>query len=205
VIVADPDLAGPLVFEVAGFTLAPLESADAGDLLAHFADPYVTAYMDIDPLTALDEAEAIIAWAHSRRALGAGLRWAIRHGGAGAGSAGNGAGGGGGRCAAAGVFVGTCGFNALVVERGRRGEIAYDLSRAWWGRGVMDAMIPFLAEFAAERLDLRRLEALVNPDNLPSRRVLERHGFIEEGLLRDYGHWKGRFQDQALYARLLGD
>lgn len=189
-ITPEPDLSGPLAFEVGAFRLAPLEAADAADLLTHFADPRVTAFMDIDPLSGMDEAEAIVAWARSRRALGAGLRWAIRHGGDRGG-------------VPEGAFVGTCGFNVLVVERGRRGEIAYDLSPAWWGRGVMDQVIPFLADFATCRLALRRLEALVTPANAASRRVLERHGFIEEGLLRDYGYWKGRYQDQAIYGRLL--
>jgi len=34
--------------------------------------------MDIDALTQIDEARAIIDWAKGQRALGAGLRWAIR-------------------------------------------------------------------------------------------------------------------------------
>ncbi len=179
----DPDLSGPLAFDVGCFRLKPLEVEDAADLLVHLADPEVTAFMDIDPLTDIEQARAIIAWAHGRRALCSGVRWAIRIDGGG--------------------FVGTCGFNALVVERGRRGEIAYDLSRPWWRRGVMGEIIPFLADFAVERLTLRRIEALVTPGNVASRRALERHGFAEEGLLRDHGYWKGRFQDQLIYGRLL--
>ncbi len=184
-IAADPDLTGDLTLAVGPFILRPLETADAGDLLAHFADPRVVEFMDIDPMTAVEEAEAIVAWARSQRALGAGLRFSIREGGA-----------------PEGAFLGTCGFNRLIVERGRCGEIAYDLSPPWWGRGAMDAILPALIDFAYRRLALHRLEALVTPGNAPSCRLLERHGFAREGVLRGHGFWKGRFWDQIVYGRI---
>jgi [ribosomal protein S5]-alanine N-acetyltransferase len=182
-IVADPDLAGDLILAVGPFRLRPLEDADAPALLAHFADPRVVEFMDIDPLATLAEAEAIVAWAKSQRALGAGVRWSICDGGD-------------------GILAGTCGFNRLVVERGRRGEIAYDLGAPWWGRGVMSAILPVLADFAFQRLAVHRLEALVTPGNERSCRLLERHGFTREGVLRGHGWWKGRYWDQIVYGRV---
>lgn len=182
-IAADPDLAGDLALPVGPFCLRPLEDADAAELLAHFADPRVVEFMDIGPLTDLAEAEAIVAWAKSQRALGAGLRFSIREG---------------------RIFAGTCGFNRLVVERARRGEVAYDLSPPWWGRGVMGAVLPALIDFAASRLALHRLEALVTPGNHRSCRLLERHGFAREGVLADHGFWKGRYWDQIVYGRVVG-
>ncbi len=183
-IVPDPDLTGDLTFVVGPYLLAPLHDADAPELLAHLADPRVVEYMDIEPMTAIDQAEAVVAWAKSQRALGAGLRFSIRDTGWG------------------GAFAGACGFNRLVVERARRGEIAYDLSPPWWGRGVMDAILPALIDFAASRLALHRLEALVTPGNHPSCRLLERHGFAREGVLAGHGFWKGRFWDQIVYGRV---
>jgi ribosomal-protein-alanine N-acetyltransferase len=100
-----------------------------------------------------------------------------------------------------GALAGTCGFNNLVVERGRRGEIAYDLGRRWQRRGVMAEVMPVLIEFGFNRLGLHRLEAMVTPGNAPSCRLLERHGFAREGVLRGYGFWKGRYWDQIVYGR----
>lgn len=51
-------------------------------------------------------------------------------------------------------------------------------------------------------LGLRRIEALVTPGNRRSRRLLERLGFQHEGVLRDYGYWRGRYWDQHLYSLL---
>ena len=181
----DPDLDAGMELATGGFRLKPLDDRDAGDLLDHFADPRVVEFMDIEPLTDIEQALHIIAWAVARRTLGGGVRWAIRESG--------------------GAFVGTCGFNRFDLERGRRGEIAYDLGHAWWGRGVLSAILPTLVDFGFGRLALHRLEALVTPGNARSCRVLERHGFAREGVLRGYGFWKGRYWDQVIYSRLAPD
>ncbi len=171
--------------EVEGLLLSPLGSEDAADLFRHFADSRVTDFLDIDPLVEPEEASSIIAWAEQLRARGAGVRWSVR-------------------ARKGGAFIGTCGFNSLQFERGRRGEVAYDLGVAWWGRGVMAKLMPALVHFGFETLKLHRLEAQVTPGNDRSCAVLERHGFVREGVLRGYGFWKGAWQDQILYARLAG-
>jgi ribosomal-protein-alanine N-acetyltransferase len=98
-----------------------------------------------------------------------------------------------------GQFVGTCGFNRIVLERGRRGEIAYDLTLAWQGRGVLATVLPVVIAFGWERLGLYRMEAMVTPGNDRSCQALERHGFRREGLLAAYGCWKGQLVDQIVY------
>jgi ribosomal-protein-alanine N-acetyltransferase len=178
---SDPDLSGDLRISTETFELKLLCHDDADDLLAEFADPAVVEWMDIEPLETLEEATSIIDWAAGQRALGAGVRWAIRQDGA---------------------FAGTCGFNRIVLERGRRGEIAYDLTRAWQGRGVMGQVLPAVIAFGWARLSLHRLEALVTPGNARSCALLERHGFIREGVLAGYGFWKGRFWDQIVYGKV---
>jgi ribosomal-protein-alanine N-acetyltransferase len=66
----------------------------------------------------------------------------------------------------------------------------------------MDEILPELLTFGFDGLGLRRITALVTDGNAPSCRLLQRHEFEREGLLRDHGFWKGRFWDQILYARL---
>jgi ribosomal-protein-alanine N-acetyltransferase len=185
VISRDPDLDGDLELTAGAFHLKPLGERDARDLFAHFADPRVVEFMDIEPLGDIEQARHIIEWAVMRRVVGAGVRWAIRD--------------------RAGAFVGTCGFNRIELERGRRGEIAYDLAHAWWGRGVLADVLPAIVEFGFGRLAVHRLEAMVTPGNARSSRLLERHGFAREGLLREYGFWKGRYWDQVVYSRLVSD
>jgi len=166
------------------FTLRPLGANDSADFLAHLSDPAVVRFMDIEPLRHLEEALSIIAWAQTIRAAGAGVRWAIRD-------------------RVSGGFVGSCGFNSLVWERGCRGEVAYDVTRPLWGLKVMDEVLPVVLGFGFRGLGLRRIEAMVTAGNHPSSRLLERHGFEREGVLREHGYWKDQFWDQEVYG-LLG-
>ena len=67
----------------------------------------------------------------------------------------------------------------------RRGEIGFALGPAHQGRGLAGEAVGLLLDFAFERLGLERIEADVDPRNAPSLRLLERFGFVREGLLRD--------------------
>ena len=167
--------------EIGGYRLRPMEPGDAGELLTLFGDPAVAEFMDIAPLVEIAEAREIVAWAVELAGRNQGIRWTIRRD---------------------GRLIGTVGFNALELERGRRGEVAYDLARDEWGKGVMSAILPHVMAFGYERLGLRRLEAMVTAGNQRSCALLERHGFVREGLLRDHGYWTGRFWDQIVYGRL---
>jgi RimJ/RimL family protein N-acetyltransferase len=55
-------------------------------------------------------------------------------------------------------------------------------------QGVATAAVRLVIPWALEALDLRRLEAWVEPDNLPSQRVLRSAGFQQEGRLRKLPH-----------------
>jgi ribosomal-protein-alanine N-acetyltransferase len=179
-VIGDPDLSGNLKISVEDFDLSPLNSRDIQDVFAEFSDPRVVEWMDIDPLETVEEAAEIVTWAENQRALGAGVRWAIRR-------------------RPDRAFAGTCGFNQIVLERGRRGEIAYDLDRRWQGQGVMAQVLPAVISFGWERLGLYRQEAMVTPGNQRSCALLERHGFRREGVLAAYAFWKGRHWDQIVY------
>jgi [ribosomal protein S5]-alanine N-acetyltransferase len=177
--------AAPCELSSAHYRLRPLRDDDAADLFAHFGDPEVTAFLDIRPFETKSDAFEMIDWAKGIRARGTGVRWRVSDGGDG--------------------FVGTCGYQLLTHGRGRRGEIGFDLARGWQGRGVMAEVLPVVLAFGFEALGLRRVEAMVTPGNDRSRRLLERQGFVREGVLRDYAFWNGRFWDQILYARLASD
>lgn len=176
-------LAGDLRLQTARFVLTPLCMADAADFFGHLADPAVVEFMDIEPLADISQAEEIISWAEDIRTAGVGLRWAVRD-------------------KAGGGFAGSCGFNTLVWERGCRGEVAYDTARPLWGEGVMDEVLPPVIAFGFGALGLRRIEAMVTVGNAPSARLLERHGFEREGVLRAHGFWKDQFWDQLVFAKL---
>jgi len=89
----------------------------------------------------------------------------------------------------------------------RRAELGFLLGRPWWGQGLMreatEAAVAFA--FAADGLDLHRLEADTDPRNQASIRLLERLGFVREGLLRQRWQVAGEWSDSALFGLLAAD
>ena len=84
-------------------------------------------------------------------------------------------------------------------------EIGYALSERYEGRGVMgDALALVLPELFLGA-GLERLEARCSVENTASQRLLERLGFVREGLLRSYFELHGQRIDNYLYSLLRAD
>jgi ribosomal-protein-alanine N-acetyltransferase len=79
------------------------------------------------------------------------------------------------------------------------------MGQPYAGQGNMAAGVRAVIPFVFEVLRLRRIEAACLPGNDASIRLLERVGFIREGLARQYLCIDGRWQDHLLFAFLKGD
>lgn len=83
--------------------------------------------------------------------------------------------------------------------------LGYWLVPAVRGRGLAVRAAALLTGWALDGAGLARVEAWVEPDNLPSRRVLAAAGFIEEGRLRSFIALPDGRSDAVVYSRLPGD
>lgn len=87
-----------------------------------------------------------------------------------------------------------------------RGEIGYELSSKYWGRGIATKTVKMVAStIFFEWPHLERLEGVVALDNIGSQRVLEKAGFVKEGVLRKYYLVKGKPKDTVMYSLLSTD
>lgn len=59
-----------------------------------------------------------------------------------------------------------------------------------------------MLDFCFDHLGLHRLQAFIDPNNTPSRKLVEKLGFGREGLLRDHLRVGGIWRDEILYALL---
>lgn len=101
-----------------------------------------------------------------------------------------------------GVLAGGIGFDPFAGERTGTASFGYWLGRAYWGRGIATEAARLLADYALHTSGLRRLEAKVFEQNVPSARVLQKVGFSLEGVLRGaYLDRHGTVCNALLFAR----
>ncbi len=92
----------------------------------------------------------------------------------------------------------------LTLSNLRRG-VAHMASLGYWvgeryaGNGYVTAGVRAIVRFAFVDLELHRVEAACQPDNLASRRVLEKAGFAQEGAAPAYLKINGAWRDHLLF------
>lgn len=93
------------------------------------------------------------------------------------------------------------------VRRGivQAGTIGYWVGQTHARQGYMTAALRALLPFAFGGLGLHRIEAACIPTNVPSIRLLEKCGFVREGLARRYLCINGQWQDHYLYGLVHDD
>ncbi len=84
----------------------------------------------------------------------------------------------------------------------RKAEIAFNLAKAHWNRGLATEAAGAVVHFAFHELGLNRIEAICMPENSASRRVLEKLGMSCEGRMRQFHHRYDGFHDMDLFALL---
>ncbi|MGC0371873.1 MAG: hypothetical protein DGJ47_000574 [Rickettsiaceae bacterium] len=99
-------------------------------------------------------------------------------------------------------LIGTAGFNNISFKN-LKAEISYDLSAQYWGRGYMLKAIKSIIDFAQHQLGLVRIQATVTIENDRSIKLLERCGFLKEGLLEKYEIVDGKHKDYFIYSKIL--
>lgn len=109
-----------------------------------------------------------------------------------------------------GDFVGQLTVSNVVRGALNSAFVGYWVDGAVAGRGVMPTALALGVDhlFAAREaggVSLHRVEADIRPENVASRRVVEKLGFREEGLLRRYLFIDGAYRDHIAYALTVED
>ena len=101
-----------------------------------------------------------------------------------------------------GLPIGECGFHTLNKTH-RRAELFYLLrNEAYKQKGLMTEALYYILDFGFNELNLHRVEALVDKENAPSVRLLNKYGFIKEGTMREDYVVDGKNEDSDCYSLL---
>jgi ribosomal-protein-alanine N-acetyltransferase len=93
------------------------------------------------------------------------------------------------------------------VRRGvsQAATLGYWMGESYAGKGYMTRAVRAACAYAFEKRGFHRIEAACLPTNEPSKRLLERVGFKQEGYARSYLNINGQWRDHLLYALLETD
>jgi len=93
------------------------------------------------------------------------------------------------------------------VRRGvsQAATLGYWMGQPYAGQGIMTRAVRATIAYAFEFQGLHRIEAACLPTNEPSKRLLQRVGFQQEGYARSYLSINGQWRDHLLFAILEGD
>ena len=84
-------------------------------------------------------------------------------------------------------------------------EIGFWLLPEYQGKGILKTVLPVFLQQLQTLFKLHRLEATVESENLASCRLLEKTGFVQEGLLRECEIKNGKRISLFVYSLLLAN
>ena len=138
--------------------------SDLEDLFSFYSDPEVIKYIPDAPRT-YEETKEELEWFRNGHPKFPRLGlWATIH-------------------KETGNFIGRCGLLPWTIDEQNEVEVAFALSKAYWGRGLATEVAQALVQYGFEHLQLSRLICLIEHGNTPSIRVATKIGmtFEKEG------------------------
>lgn len=102
-------------------------------------------------------------------------------------------------------LIGDISLSGVIHGALENAMMGYALDKNHNGKGYMTEAARLVVKFAFDELKLHRIEAGAMPRNIGSIRVLEKAGFISEGISRKNVKINGKWEDHAFMAIVSED
>ncbi|MBO9729232.1 MAG: GNAT family N-acetyltransferase [Chitinophaga sp.] len=146
------------------FLLRPPLLSDAPEIARLRSDPRVNQYLDRPATTTVEAAQAFLQKILDNLRSGKSLYWVITESNSDK------------------IFGTICLWNLLPELE--EAEIGYELQSEFFGKGIMQEVLPAVIRFGFEVIQLSRIIALPLESNERSVKLLERHHFMVDEALR---------------------
>ena len=97
--------------------------------------------------------------------------------------------------------MGWCGYHTWYTDH-HRAEIGYTLKPAYHKKRLMTEALEAILEYGFQKMGLRRVEAFLAANNIPSQKLMNNFGFIKEGVARLHYNVQGKNEDSDFYSLL---
>jgi ribosomal-protein-alanine N-acetyltransferase len=83
-----------------------------------------------------------------------------------------------------------------------RAEVGYLLSAEYHGQGIITETLQRVIQFGFEEMGLNSIEAVIDPENIASEKVLLKTHFEKEAYFKEHQFFEGKFLDSVFYSLL---
>lgn len=102
-----------------------------------------------------------------------------------------------------GKVIGIIGLFQLTKEN-YRAEVGYMLNPNWHNKGIMHEVLQKVIHFGFENMKLHSIEALIDPENVASSKLLLKNKFRKEAAFKQNCFFQGKFYDSEVYSLVRG-
>lgn len=102
-------------------------------------------------------------------------------------------------------FAGVIGLVPMKDVYRKGAEIGYWLGEPYWGKGVTTTAVRLVTDYAFTELKLERLYAGVFEGNIASMKVLEKCGYVREGISRKSIFKNNKLIDEHRFAKMRNE
>ncbi len=155
---------------------------DVDEIFALRSDPELMKYIPKPLVQTTDEALAHIAMIDEKIDTNEGINWAITIKGH-------------------PQLIGIIGHYRIKPEH-FISEIGYIILSEYQGKGFITEAIKEVLVYGFEIMKLHSVEAIIDPENLASEKVLLKSGFVMEARLKENEYFNGKFLDTVIYSIL---
>ncbi|WP_179295474.1 GNAT family N-acetyltransferase [Bacillus sp. FJAT-45350] len=97
--------------------------------------------------------------------------------------------------------IGSCGFKNWD-RLSHHAEIGGNISSNYWSKGYGSETLKFLLDYGFTKMYLNKIYGYTNAKNKNVLKLLNRHGFQQEGILRDHQLLNGTYDDVFVFSIL---
>ena len=98
-------------------------------------------------------------------------------------------------------MIGFLGHYRIQPEN-HRAEIGYMILPQYQGKGYVTEAIKAVMEYGFNQMNLHSIEAVIDPENYASEKVLQKIGFVKEAHILENELYDGKFWDTVIYSML---
>lgn len=99
-----------------------------------------------------------------------------------------------------------CGVIGLIVKNDvykKSAELGYWIGEYYWGKGIATKAVELITKYGFEKLQIIRIYSSVFENNIASMKVLEKNGFLKEGVFKKAVIKNEIIMDEHRYYKLI--